>query len=65
MHVFEKILSQNTTKTKILKEWTGSHIDFNFEKKKNSLKLIGRKANNDLVKYQLKGIKKTFLGMKG
>ncbi len=53
--------SKKLIQAKILKEWTGSHIDFNFEKKKNSLKLIGHKANNDLVKYQLKGIKKTFL----
>tara|TARA_B100000886_G_scaffold340198_1_gene308379 strand:+ start:34 stop:996 length:963 start_codon:yes stop_codon:yes gene_type:complete len=53
--------SKKLIQAKILKEWTGNHIDFNFEKKKNSLKLIGRKANNDLVKYQLKGIKKTFL----
>ena len=47
-------------KNKILKSWDNNHLDFTFEKKPFSKKYIGRKANNDLVKYNLKKIKQSF-----
>jgi len=47
-------------KNKILKSWDDNHLDFTFEKKPFSTKYIGRKANNDLVKYNLKNIKQSF-----
>ena len=47
-------------KNKILKSWDDNHLDFTFEKKPFSTKYIGRKANNDLVKYYLKIIKQSF-----
>ena len=47
-------------KNKILKNWDHGHLDFTFEKKPFSNKYIGRKANNDLVKYNLKNIKQSF-----
>ena len=47
-------------KNKILKSWDDNHLDFTFEKKSFSKKFIGRKANNDLVKYNLKNIKQSF-----
>jgi len=47
-------------KNKILKNWNDNHLDFTFEKKLFSTKYIGRKANNDLVKYNLKNIKQSF-----
>ena len=47
-------------KNKILKSWNDNHLDFTFEKKPFSTKYIGRKANNDLVKYNLKNIKQSF-----
>ncbi len=47
-------------KNKILKIWDDNHLDFTFEKKKLSIKYIGKKANNDLVKFNLKNIKKSF-----
>ena len=48
-------------KRKILKEWESNHIDFNFEKKENSIKYIGSKGNNDTCKYLIKNIKSNFL----
>ena len=45
---------------KILKNWDDNHLDFTFEKKIFSSKYIGRRANNDLVKYNLKNIKQSF-----
>ena len=45
---------------KILKNWDDNHLDFTFEKKSFSSKYIGRRANNDLVKYNLKNIKQSF-----
>ena len=48
---------QKLYKNKILKNWDGNHLDFTFEKKPYSTKYIGRRANNDLVKYNLKNIK--------
>ena len=47
-------------RNKILKSWDDNHLDFTFEKKPFSTKYIGRKANNDLVKYNLKNIKQSF-----
>jgi len=47
-------------KNKILKSWDDDHLDFTFEKKPFSTKYIGRKANNDLVKFNLKNIKQSF-----
>ena len=43
-------------KNKILKTWNENHLDFTFEKKTSSIKYIGKKANNDLIKYNLKNI---------
>ena len=51
---------QKLYKNKILKSWDDNHLDFTFEKKPFSKKYIGRKANNDLVKYNLKNIKQSF-----
>ena len=51
---------QKLYKNKILKRWDDNHLDFTFEKKPFSTKYIGRKANNDLVKYNLKNIKQSF-----
>ena len=51
---------QKLHKNKILKIWDDNHLDFTFEKKPFSTKYIGRKANNDLVKYNLKNIKQSF-----
>ena len=47
---------QKLHKNKILKIWDDNHLDFTFEKKPFSTKYIGRKANNDLVKHNLKNI---------
>ena len=51
---------QKLYRNKILKSWDDNHLDFTFEKKPFSTKYIGRKANNDLVKYNLKNIKQSF-----
>ena len=56
---FSKFI-QKLIKKKILKSWNGNHLDFSFEKKEISPKIIGGKANNDLSKYLLKNIKKSF-----
>ena len=42
-------------KKKVLKEWKGSHLDFNF-KNEEEKKYIGIKGNNDICKYLLKNI---------
>ena len=47
-------------KNNILKRWDDNHLDFTFEKKPSSTKYIGIRANNDLVKYNLKNIKQSF-----
>jgi len=44
----------------VLNTWDEDHLDFTFEKKLFSSKFIGKKANNDLTKYNLKGIKQSF-----
>ena len=46
---------------KVLKEWTGPHLDFTFEKIKNSIKYIGSKGNNDICKYLIRNIKSNYL----
>ena len=51
---------QKLHKKKILKTWDENHLDFTFEKKAFSSKYIGKKANNDLAKHNLKGIKQSF-----
>ena len=51
---------QNLYKKKILKTWTGEHLDLTFEKKERNLKFIGKKANNDICKHQLKNIKQNY-----
>ena len=51
---------KNFAKKKILKTWDGNHLDFTFEKKTFSSKYIGKKANNDFIKYNLKNVKKSF-----
>ena len=47
-------------KNKISKTWDGNHLDFTFDKKTFSSKYIGKKANNDFIKYNLKNVKKLF-----
>ena len=47
-------------KKNVLKEWPGEHLDLNLEKKKNSLKYIGKKGNNDICKYLIKNIKTSY-----
>ena len=51
---------QKLNKKKVLKTWDENHLDFTFEKKPFSSKYIGKKANNDLAKYYLKGINQSF-----
>jgi renalase len=55
-----KKFTQTLFKKKILKIWDGNHLDFTFEKKPVSIRYIGKKANNDLNKFNLKGVKQTF-----
>tara|TARA_B110000971_G_C20024076_1_gene507865 strand:- start:219 stop:1184 length:966 start_codon:yes stop_codon:yes gene_type:complete len=57
--IFTKF-TQNLFKKKIFKNWDGNHLDFTLEKKLHSIKYIGKKGNNALIKYQLKGIKQFF-----
>jgi len=56
---FRKFI-QKLHKNKILKSWDDNHLDFTFEKKPFSTKYIGKRANNDLVKYNLRNIKQSF-----
>jgi renalase len=48
-------------KKRVLKEWTGNHLDFTFEKKESSIKFIGLKGNNNICKYLIKNIKSNYL----
>jgi renalase len=41
----------------VLKEWYGKALDLTFEKKKNSIKYIGTRGNNDICKYLIRKIK--------
>ena len=54
--IFKKFIL-DLKKKKILKEWTGYHLDFTFKKKENFKKYIGRRGNNDICKYLIKNIK--------
>ena len=58
-NIFKKDLKK-LINIKILKIWGGNHLDFTFNKNPNSMKVIGKKGNNDLIKYNLKGIKQNF-----
>ena len=44
-------------KTRIIKEWKGSHINLTLKKKNYLKKYIGYKKNNDISKFLLKGLK--------
>ena len=57
--IFTKYINK-LVKKKLIKKWEGNHLDFTLEKKIKSNKFIGKKANNDFIKYQLKKIKQTF-----
>ena len=54
---FKKFIKE-LIKKKILKNWSGKHLFLNSEKKekKNHVKIIGRKGNNDISKYLLRNI---------
>ena len=51
----------NLKKKNFLKEWTGKHLDFTFNRKENSIKYIGLKDNNDICKYLIKNIKSNYM----
>jgi renalase len=53
---FEKFILELQRKN-VLKKWSGQHLDFTFEKKKNLIKYIGTKGNNDICKHLIKDIK--------
>ena len=55
--LFKKFVKK-LIKKKILKNWEGKHLFLNqtIKKKKNHIKIIGRKGNNDIIKYLLKGV---------
>ena len=55
--LFNKYL-EKFIKKKILKIWSGNHLDFTFKNNLNSKKIIGVRGNNDLNKYLLRNIKK-------
>ena len=57
---FKKFLLE-LKKKKIIKEWSGNHINFNFDINKSLIKYIGIKGNNDICKYLIKNIKSNFL----
>ena len=54
---FKKFIKE-LIKRKILKNWGGKHLFLNqtVREKKNHLKIIGCKGNNDISKYLLKGV---------
>lgn len=54
---FKKFI-KDLKKKKILKNWSGKHLFLKSEKKekKNHIKIIGRKGNNDISKYLLRNI---------
>ena len=47
-------------KKKVIKVWEGNHLDFTFKKKVFDNKYVGRKSNNDPIKYQIKGINQVY-----
>ena len=54
---FKKFIKE-LIKKKILKNWRGKHLflNQNVKEKKNHIKIIGRKGNNDISKYLLKSV---------
>ena len=44
-------------KNKIIKKWTGNHLDFNFKTTHGNPKYIGKTGNNNISKHLLKKIK--------
>ncbi len=58
-NTFKKDLKKLIDK-KILKIWDGNHLDFTFKKNSNAMKVIGKKGNNDLIKYNLRGVEQNF-----
>ena len=48
-------------KKNVLKEWSGTHLDFTFEKKESYIRYIGSKGNNDICKHLIKHIKSNYL----
>ncbi len=48
-------------KKNVLKEWSGTHLDFVFEKKESYIKYIGSKGNNDICKHLINRIKSNYL----
>jgi renalase len=57
---FKKLIKKLKSK-KIIKEWNGNHLDLTFKIKKNSIKYIGTKGNNDFCKFLIKNIKHNYL----
>ena len=57
---FKKFIN-NLYKKKILKIWSGNHLDFTFKSNNETSKFVGAKANNAICKYQLKKIKQNYL----
>ena len=59
--MFKKFIKELIIK-KVLKNWKGKHLFLHGEKKekKNHVKVIGSKGNNDISKYILKNIKYYF-----
>ena len=57
---FKKLIL-DLKKKKIIKEWPGNHLDFNFKKGRSHTMYIGTKGNNDICKYLIKNIKSNFL----
>ncbi len=59
--LFKKFVKK-LIKKNVLKNWDGKHLFLNSEKKekKNHLKVIGRKGNNDISKYLLRNINCNF-----
>ncbi len=47
-------------KKKLLKIWSGNHLDFTFEKKEKKDKFVGTLGNNIISKYYTRNIKKNF-----
>ena len=56
---FKKFIN-SLIKKNVLKKWEGEHIYLKKGEKKNHIKIIGRKGNNDLCKFLLKKINISF-----
>lgn len=54
---FNKFISFLVSK-KVLKKWSGNHLNSSFNKEKKKIKYIGIKGNNNISKFLLKKIKK-------